>query len=187
MVSDNSIRKLVTILEPRVWDLNDQWKLLSNKKDELENVSRFVAYTKDNYEMVGIYSDQDLVTSKFDELDLDVDDYKASCYLLKSSDENVKRLPQYEKALDMIKEIINYFIQYKATLQEEIQDMNIMCQKKEIEKKYYDILSSSNPYIENIKEFREIIDEHILNDKDKINILVQILKNNISNYESGNK
>lgn len=187
MLSDNSIKKLVNILEPRVWDLDDQKKYLEKEKDELESVSRFIAYTKDNTEMVSIYADQELITSNLDKIYCSIDEYKASCYLLKSEDETIKKLPQYTKAKDLINDIVEYFKFHKSELLVETQDLKKKCEQKEIEKKYYDILSSANPFIENIKEFRELIDQYDLKDEDKINILITILKNNILNYESGNK
>ncbi len=187
MESDNSIKKLVHILEPLVWDLDDQKKYLSNMKEELENVSRFLAYTKDNLDMVGVYADQDIILNNLEKIYCSKDEYKASCYLLKSEDESVKNLPQYEKAQNLISDIIEFFKLHKAELLVEIQDMKEKCQRKEIEKKYYDILSSSNPYIEDIKEFEDIMNSHGLNNSDKISILIKLINNNVLNYESGNK
>ena len=187
MESDNSIKKLVTILEPLVWDLDDQKKYLSKVKDDLEDVSRLLAYTKDDLEMVGVYADQDIILNNLDKIKYSKDDYKASCYLLKSDDESVKNLPQYENARNLITDIVEFFKLHKAELMVEIKDLKEKCQKKEIEKKYYDILSSSNPFIEDIDEFKNILNDHGLTNEDKINILIGIINNNVNNYKSGNK
>ena len=187
MVSDNSIKKLLNILEPRVWDLDDQKKNLEKSKEELENVSRFIAYTKDNIDMVSVYADQELIINNLDKIYCSVDEYKASCYLLKSDDENIKKLPQYAKAVDLINDIVEYFKFHKAELIVFAQELKEKCEQKEIEKKYYDILNSSNPFVENVSEFRGLIDKYNLEDDDKINILIKIIKNNVLNYESGNK
>lgn len=187
MDSDNGVKRLLAMLEPLVLDLDDCKMLLSKRKEELENVSRFLAYTKDNYEMVGIYADQDLIINSFSELGFSNEEYKASCYLLKSEDENVKNLPQYEEAQKLIGSIIEYFVQHKAQLQKDIDDLSIEYQRKKIEKKYYDILSSEKPFVENVDEFKNFIDTHRIKDEDKIEIINYVLINNISNYESGNK
>lgn len=187
MESDNSIKKLINILEPRVWDLDDQRKYLEKEKEKLETVSRFLAYTKDNIEMVSVYADQELITSNLSKINCSNEEYKASCYLLKSEDDNIKKLPQYVKARELINNIVEYFKFYKSELIVETQDLKKKCEQKEIEKKYYDILSGSNPFINNIEEFRTLIDQYDLEDEDKINLLITIINNNILNYESGNK
>ena len=187
MESDNSLKRLLTILEPLVWDLDDRKKYLVKIKEELENVSRLLAYTKDNVEMVGIYADQDLIISNLDKICCSKEEYKASCYLLKSEDESVKKLPQYEKAEELFNDIIGFFKLHKAELIVEIQDLKNKCERKEIEKKYYDILSSSNPFIENIEEFEDILNSYDLTNGEKVDILLKIINNNLLNYESGNK
>ena len=187
MNSDISIKKLVTILEPLVWDLDDQKKYLLKIKDDLEDVSRMLAYTKDDIEMVGVYADQSIILDNLDKINCSKEDYKASCYLLKSDDPSVKILPQYEDARNLIVDIIEFFKLHKAELMVEIKDLKERCQKKEIEKKYYDILSSSNPFVEDIEEFKDILNDHGLANEDKINILIGIINNNVLNYQSGNK
>ena len=187
MVSDNSVQKLVHTLESLVLDLDDNKKTLEERKNELESVSRLLAYTKDNLEMVGIYADQELITGVLDEIGCDKEEYKASCYLLKSEDERVKSLPQYEKAHNLISDIIEFFKLHKAELMVEINDLVSSCQRKELEKKYCDLLSSPSPLIEDIDEFKTILNGYDLTSEDKINILTDVINSNISNYEIGNK
>ena len=180
-MSDNSIRRFVTILEPLIVDLDDK------KKELLENISRFLAYTKDKYETVGIYADQDLIMNHLENVGYSLEEYKASCYLLKSDDSKVKGLPQYEKACELIRDIVNFFSQYKVDLTIQIQLLNDVCNRKEMEKKYYDIFSNSDPYVKDIGEFENIIDDYDLTNDEKINILVSTINSNMANYKSGNK
>ena len=182
MGNSDSIRNLVAILEPLFEDLEENKNLLSNCKAELENVSRLVAYTKDNIEMVGIYADQDIIINNLGNLKFSVEDYKASCYLLKNESEGVKELPQYQKAYDLISDIIEYFKLHKAELIVEIQELTGICEKKELEKKYYDMLSCPNPLIENIKEFIEFLRTHGIKDEEIVNILYSTIHDNIVNY-----
>ena len=187
MDSDNSVQILVRILEPLISDLDEQKKCLEERKEELESVSRLLAYTKDNLEMVGIYADQDLIINNLGKIYCSKDDYKASCYLLKSDDSNVKCLPQYEKARNLISDIIEFFKLHKAELMVEIQELKDSCQKKEVEKKYYDILSSPKPFVEDVNEFKEILNGYDLTSENKINILTSVLNSNIMGYEVRNK
>ena len=178
----DGIRKLVTILEPLIEDLEYQKNLLSERKDELESVSRLVAYTKDNIEMVGIYADQDLIINNLYKMGCNVEDYKASCYLLKSEDDAVKSLPQYIKAHELINDIVEYFKFLKAELIVTIQELSEICERKELEKKYYDILSRPTPFVEDVNEFVKFMDDHKLDNEDKIDILYSTIHNNIVNY-----
>ncbi len=179
---DNSVRKLTMMLEPLVSDLDDQKRLLEERKEELENVSRLVAYTKDNVDMVSVYADQDLIMDNLFKIYCDKDEYKASCYLLQSEDENVKCLPQYEKAHDLVCDIVEFFKLYKAELGVETQDLKKSCEEKEIEKKYYDIFKSDEPHVEDVNEFKMMLDNHDMSNEDKIEILLYTIKSNLKNY-----
>ena len=175
---DNSVNKLVEILEPLITDLEEEKKHLSNRKEELENVSRLLAYTKDDIDMVGVYADQNLILDNLSKINTDKDEYKASCYLLKSENENIKSLPQYKEAHNLISELIEYFKLYKAELIVETQELDKDCQNKEVEKKYYDLLREHTPYIDDVREFKDVLDNHSLSNEDKINILIYAIKNN---------
>ena len=180
---DNSVSNLIKMLEPLIIDLEEKKNILAEKKQELENISRLLAYTNDNLDMVSIYADQDLILNSLDKVGSNKDEYKASGYLLKSENENVKNLPQYEKACDLIRNILDYFKKCKSSLIMETLDMEKICQKKEIEKKYYDVFSNPYPFIENVSEFENFIDEHDISGKDKIDILIYAIKNNALKYE----
>ncbi len=179
---DNSVRKLVELLEPLILDLDEQKRNLVERKKELDNVSRMLAYTKDNFDMVSIYADQDLILNILPRVNSNKEEYRASCYLLNSENESVKSLPQYQSAYNLISDIIEYFKLYKAELIVETQDTEKICHEKEIEKKYYTIFSNPNPYVEEIEEFSDLLDKHELTNEDRINILFYTLENNCKEY-----
>ena len=183
----DSVNRLAEKLEPLIRDLDDDKEFLSNQKEELENVSRLLAYTKDNIDMVGVYADQELIVSNLSKINTDKDEYKASCYLLKSENENIKSLPQYKKAHDLISDIIEYFKLYKAELMVGIKNLEESCAKKEIEKKYYNILKEENPFNKDVDEFRELLDNHSVPNNDKIEILLYTINSNGKKYGIGNK
>ncbi len=182
MANDNSVGILVSILEPLIKDLDDKKKLLADNKKELESISRLIAYTKDNIETVGVYADQDIILNNLDKLHYSKEDYKASCYLLKSENEQVKKLPQYQSSRELISDIIEYFKLHKAELSVEIEELKKECKEKEIDKKYYDIFTNPNPRVDNVKEFKSLLEKEELKDKDIINILYETIKNNITSY-----
>lgn len=179
---DDSVKKIILILEPLISDLEEQKKKLSERREELERVSRFIAYTKDNLETVGVYAEQDLIIDSLGFLNIDKDDYKACCYLLKGENENIKKLPQYMRAYNLVSDIIEYFKLHKAELIVEIQELDNLCAKKELEKKYYDILSSPTPLVEDNKEFVEFLKEHGLLDEEIVSVLYSTISNNVINY-----
>ena len=179
---NNSVNLLVGVLEPLIADLDEKKNILSEKKDILENVSRLLAYTKDNVDMLGTYDDQDLIINNLDKLNTDKDEYKASCYLLKSENDNIKNLPQYKKAYNLICDIIEYFKLYKSELSVETQDLEKNCAKKEMEKKYCDILKEDTPYIDDVEEFKGLLNDQTISNKDKIDILLYVINNNKIKY-----
>ena len=181
-IVENSIRKLTELLEPLIYDLDEQKNYLVERKNELENVSRMLAYTKDNLDMVGIYADQDLIINSLYKINSTKEEYKASCYLLNSENEDVKKLPQYEEAHNLISNIVESFKLYKAELIVETQEVEKKCYEKEIEKKYYDIFNNLNPFVDDVAEFNTFLDNHEISNEDKVNLLVYVLKNNVAEY-----
>jgi hypothetical protein len=177
------IKKITVQLEPLIADLPENKRILDLKKDMLENVSRFLAYVNGDVHLVGIYADQELISDSFEALNSNKEEYKASCYLLKSEDSNVKNLPQYKNAYDYIMRIINYFKEQKNSLSTEIDELNNVCKKQELEEKYYKILSSEYPLIENDEEFKEFLNNREIDNDDMINTLYYAIENNLMHYE----
>ena len=181
-IMDNSVKKLIELLEPLIVDLDEKKRLLVDRKNELENVSRMLAYTRDNLDMVGSYADQDLIINSLQKINSDKEKYRASCYLLNSENEDVKKLPQYEEAHNLISDIVEYFKLYKAELIVETNEIEKECREKDVAKKYYNAFSSTNLFIDDTEEFNNFIDKYELDDDDKINILIYALENNIKKY-----
>ena len=178
-IVDNSVKKLIELLEPLIFDLDEKKRLLIESKNELENVSRMLAYTKDNIDMIGIYADQDLILNNLSKVGSNKEEYRASCYLLNSESEDVKKLPQYEKARDLINNIFEYFKLYKAELIVDTGELEKECEEKEMAKKYYNILANANLFVSDTVEFNSFLDRYELKDEDKINILIYVIESNI--------
>ena len=179
------VKRITIELEPLIADFPEKKRILESKKEELENTSRFLAYVNGDVHLVGIYANQDVIADSFDKVNMTKEEYKANCYLLESDDENVKILPQYKNAYEEIVRIIDYFKEQKSMLNIEINELIDICKRKEIEEKYYQLLSSESPYVENVEEFINFINEHHVSEEDKINLLVYIIDNNNERYKRG--
>ncbi len=177
------IRRLLVLLESLIYNLDEKIRELDYKKEILEKVSRFVAYTNGDVHLVGIYADQEVIIDNLENIGSNKDEYKACCYLLKNDDGNIRGLPQYEQATAYINNLINYFKKSKADLMNEIQNLEIECKRKKIEKKYYDMLSNNNLYVTDIEEFEKFLDEHEISKDDKIQLILFAIKRNIEKYQ----
>lgn len=183
-MSEN-IERLRKNLEPLIVDLDEKVEELKVKKEKLENVSRFLAYVNGDVNMVGVYADQNLVLDSLESLGSTKEEYKASCYLLRSDDASVKSLPQYQEANSYINKLIDYFKANKSELSAEIIDLDKVCQEKKIEKKYYDLFAEESPLVENITEFKDFIQKHTVTSDDRIDLLIHAIKSNLDNYQKG--
>lgn len=178
------VEKLKRSLEPLIEDLHEKVELLSLKKEKLEGVSRFLAYVNGDANLVGVYADQNLILDSLEKIDSDKDEYKASCYLLRSDDVKIKSLPQYQKANEYIGKLINYFKTSKVELTSEITNLESVCNKKKIEKKYYDLFMDNSPLIEDVSEFESFLKDHTTTNEERINLLIYAINSNVINYEN---
>ena len=179
----DSVERLLKLLEPLIVDLDDKIRELESKKEKLEKVSRFVAYINDDVHRVGVYADQDFILGNLEIINSNREEYKAYCYLLKSDDENIKKLPQYEKATQYITNMINCFKTMKVSLTEEVRNLESDCKRKSVEKKYYDLFSKERFYVSEIDEYKEFLDEHEISVDDKIQLLLLTIKKNVEKYQ----
>ena len=177
------VKGLTSRLEPLIIDLDDRLNELNLDRQELESVSRLLAYVNGDVNLVGIYADQNLILENLDKVGSNKEEYKACCYLLRSEDENVKSLPQYEQANLYVLNLINYFKLLKSELTVVIQDLEKVCQEKKLEKKYYEIFSNDNPFVYDVSEFKEFLKKHTMSDDEMINILIYTINSNILNYQ----
>ena len=180
---DDYVRRLVEALEELVSNLDEKLQELDQKKELFEKVSRFVAYINGDVHLVGRYPDQELVDDYLKKMNYNQEDYKACCYLLKNDDDNVKNLPQYNTAVGYMMDIIEFYKNLKVNLIENIQILGEECQKKRIEKKYYDMFYQDKLYVLDIREYEQFLDEHTTDISDKVNLLLFAIKKNVEKYQ----
>ena len=180
------VSKLISLLEPIINDLDDIKYELSAKRKTLDEVNEMIDEVKDDLTKVSKYRNQKLIIDNLGDIKSNEREYKACCYLMDSVENNIKFLPQYIEASNYMERLINYFKNLKERLSFKVSELQTVCMDKEMNKKYYEILSSENPVVNDANEFRNILDKQNLSDDEKISLLVYILKNNVSNYKKKN-
>ena len=176
------VNKIVDLLKPTINDLDAKKKELSIKKQTLSEVNEMLDEVKDDVTKVSKYKNQELIVSNLDDIKSTEKEYRACCYLLSNEEKEIRSLPQYLEATNYIERLINYFKKLKEELTLEVSELQVVCDDKEINKKYYEILSSNNPIISDANEFRNLLDRQELSDDEKIDLLVYVLKNNVNSY-----
>lgn len=176
------VNKLVDLLKPTINDLDTKKEELAIKNKTLSEVNEMLDEVNDDVTKVSKYKNQELIVSNLDDIKSTEREYKSCCYLLDSVDEKIKTLPQYIEASNYIERLINYFKKLKEKLSLEVSELQVVCEEKELNKKYYEILSKDNPVVNDASEFRNLLDRQELSDSDKIDLLVFVLKNNVNSY-----
>ena len=179
----DSIKRMLEMLEPQIYDLKEKEEELLEKKELFDKVSRFVAYTNGDVHLVGSYSDQDFIFESLKDIDINVDEYKASCYLIRSDEKNIQQLPQYSDSVQHLMNLISHFRNKKAGLTTDISGLEKECQRKKIEENYYNMFANDNVYVSDVNEFEEFLDSHGISDDDKKEILLLVIKKNIEEYQ----
>ncbi len=177
------IEKLVSNLEPTIVDLDEKINELNLHSEELLHVSNLLDYINDSEKDVVNYSNQQFILDRLNDFGSDASEYNACCYLINSESENVMNLPQYIKSKEYFRNMINYFKSKKEELELVVHNLEIECDIKKVNKKYYDIFNNDVPFVEDVLEFNEFIDRQELMDEDKIKILSYVIKNNILKYK----
>lgn len=176
------INNLISILEPSVLDLDDKIKELNVKQETLCEINKMLDFVGDDIGRVGKYDNQKLILDYLSDVNSNEIEYKASCYLLSSEDDKVKLLPQYLDASNYIEKIVNLFKKRQEELTSDVSALEITCNNKKIDKKYLDIFRKENPLIEDVEEFSDFLTKKELINKDKIDLIVYTINNNVKNY-----
>ena len=132
------------------------------------------------------YEDDKLILAALKDLNSTKSEYDAACYLLESNDENVLNLPQYRTARSYLESLINYLKNCRDIVKAEKESLEKECNDMELNKKYFEILSCDEPFVQNIDEFIDLLNKRDVHDFEKAEILFDIIKSNVSNYKKEN-
>ncbi len=179
---DECVSKLIALLKPTITDLDERKEELSSKSETLDEVSKMLEEVNEDVKKVSKYKNQNLILDNLGMINTTEREYRACCYLLNCDEKNVCSLPQYIESVNYIERLINYFKKMKEELILEVSELKVVYTDKSLNKKYFEIFSTDNPFVYDAKEFRELLDKQMLTDEDKVNLLVYTIKNNINNY-----
>ena len=177
------VERLTSVLAPTIMDLDNKNVELKEKREKLESISHLLDYIKENEKLVSKYPNQDLIINNLKEIGYNEEDYHASCYLLDTDIESVKGLPQYEVSKEYLVGIVNYFKRQKEELTNNVNNLELECEEKKLNKKYYDIFNSDKPLINDVDEFNNFLDKQKVSKDDRVKILFYVIKNNVDEYK----
>lgn len=180
---NEEVKKLTASLEPLIADLDEKLTILNDKKNKYTSITNFINYVHDDVNLVGIYADQNLILENLSNINSSEKEYNASCYLLKSEDASVKALPQYEMSYSYINNLIDYFKKCQKELNEEIIELEKEVLEKQLDKKYYEIFSTENPFVSDIQEFTGFLEKRSVDAEQRIKMLIYTINSNMLGYE----
>ncbi len=182
---DSFMEKLIGKLEPTISDLDEVLKDLDIKKEELDIISDMLDYINNDIKKFSQYTNQNIIMDYLGKIDSDEKEYNANCYLLESDREEVKNLPQYNKAKEFFNKLLTYFKARKDELSVEVEELTNIVDEKKLNKKYILIFKEEKPLVDDVDEFDAFIRKQEIDTEDKIMIMKQIIKNNVDSYEKG--
>lgn len=177
-----SVGKLIELLKPTIIDLDDKLRELSTNKDILEEIGEMLKEVGNDPRKIGDYKNQDLIIDNLKCINTNEKEYKACCYLLSSNDKNIQLLPQYIESSNYIERLINYFRKKYEELALYASELEVECDEKRMNKKYYEIFGNDNSFVDDTEEFTKFLEDKELTNNDKIDLLVYTIKNNVTNY-----
>ncbi len=182
-VNDASI--FLNCIEPNIRDINRVKVYLNqtNKEyDELEDLINFIG--SDSTKIV-TYENQKLIYDYLNMVPMDIKNYEAIKYL--ASNESMKNFPQWSKAKQSLDSLLDFLLERKQNISERIDVLSYAYTEKYISKKYYDMFSKKDVFIRDPMIFMNFINRIELEDKEKIDIVKDAIKQNLKHYKDEDK
>ncbi len=177
------VERLIEKLRPTIVDLDDKIRELTVWQKEKKRIEEFLNYLENDISKIKDYSDQELILSNLLRIESNENEYNASCYLLTSGNENVKLLPQYQIAYQYILKIVHFFTKRNEELLIKTDDLTKICEDKKMNKKYFDIFDSVDPFVHDVDEFADFLRKQDLDNDTKRQILIYTIKKNVDKYK----
>lgn len=187
---NDSLAKLLECLESKIQDIHENRIELKSLSEVYETIKEIVDLGENSYLDILDYYDQEFIIKAIKISGHDakkyVNNYIKTRYLLKNQNEYLKDLPQYKEAIIFMEKLFKYLygLYQNIKLEYETKEQNLKIQ--ELFNKYYILLRKNNIFIEDIQEFLTFLDLSNIENKDKLNILILITKNNTRNYITTN-
>lgn len=185
-MSDNSLTKLLAVVEPKIQNIEDNRIECSSLKKVQETMSELIELGKISYQDIFNFYDQDFIYKAIkvgnDNSDLLIKKYESSKYLLENKNDDLKELPQFKEAIVYMEQLYQYLYGLNEKIKLDYENKQESLKIQELQNKYYNILKKDNIFVKDIDEFLTFIDLNKLDIIDRLNILIQINKSNIKNY-----
>jgi len=189
-VNDNSLKELLTVVEPKIRNIEEHRIECSSLKSVRETMDELIELGGKSYKEILNFYDQDFIFKAIkignSNSDMLIDKYKSSKYLLKNDNDNLQVLPQFQESVDYMDQLYKYLygLDEKINLDYETKSENLKIE--ELLNKYYNLLNRDNIFIKDIDEFIAFLDLNKLDNEKRLEILVLINKANIKNYITTN-
>ena len=180
------VNRLVVRLGNGFTNLDEKENEYNIERKKLSDYQKLLEFINFDAKKLNKYDDQTLIHDAVSAINSSLKDYDASCYLLDSDDEKVALLPQYRNAKSYLETIINYLKMMRDKLNNMVLELENDCLNMNLSKKYFEILSDDNPFVDDIDEFVKLLERENINIKDKNKILSYIVKSNVNNYKKKN-
>ena len=178
--------KLLEIMKPFVENIEQDLNDLTEKKKELDTINNIISTIGDDSTNILKIDDNKIIVylEKFKSNKLE---YDANKYILNALLDEVKNLPQYIDAKKYIDNFGKFLFSYYINVDEEYQLLKKEYDKKEIIKKYYNMIENNNVFVNDLDELQELFLILDLSLEEKNNALIYILKENNKVYGVVNK
>lgn len=183
---NDSFAKLLAYIEPKILDIQDKRKELLDLESSYKILKEIIDLGENSYHDIINFYDQNFILNCIkisnDTYLNNLDLYKSSKYLLKSNNQDLLELPQYKEAINYIEKLFTYLIELYNLTKKKYENLKEELEQLEILNKYYLIFSKNNIIIDDIDEFLLFLQLVDISLKDKLNVLIQVVKFNVRTY-----
>ncbi len=189
-MNDNSLKKLLTVVEPKIRNIEEHRIECSSLKSVHETMQELVELGNSSYKEILDFYDQEFIFKAIkignSNSDILLDKYKSSKYLLKNNSDNLHELPQYKESISFMEQLYMYLCGLNEKIQLDYEQKIENLKVEELLNKYYNLLNKDNIFIKDIDEFLTFVDLNKLEINERLNVLITINKLNIKNYVTTN-
>ena len=186
----DNLAKLLESIEPKIQDIQERRVELKSLEAVHNSMQELVELGQESYLGILDYSDQNFILKAIKIRGSDseqmINKYQSSRYLLKSTDPNLRDLPQFKDSVSYMENLYKYLSGLNDDIALEFEEKSEELKVQEILNKYYFLLAKDNIFIEDVSEFLIFLDLCHLDLEEKLSILILINQYNIKNYVTTN-
>lgn len=178
------VDEMLSYLEPIIKDIDSAKNILDTLIYENNSILSFLSCVDNDPANIEKFSNQQFIINNLEHVASNEQEYKANLYLVKSNNDSIKNLPQFQNAFNYFNNIINHFNRRADELKIEVVDMERTYEYKTICKKYYNIFRYKKQ-IEDVDEFIEFLRKFdSISLEDKTGLVLYLLNSNLEYYKT---